>query len=306
MFYRASRFRGLMLTLPLIFGIGNVISQEQAAPPSSQYVGSETCKGCHEEMFAQFQKTPHYVTLTKKGYKPEEQGCESCHGPGSAHAESGDASLIANFAALSSKERSATCLKCHAKQDDRINFKHSEHQISQVSCDMCHSSHAPKFAENLLREQTPKLCLDCHGEVRNSFALPFKHKVMEGVMSCTDCHNQHGGFNAQKRLIGTDQACMKCHADKQGPFTFEHMAVRVEGCTYCHTPHGSNNPRLLTRNTMTSLCLECHSNVGLKAGETPRGVQAPSFHNVLTARFQNCTTCHTQIHGSHLNRFFFE
>ena len=291
-----------------IFGVHSLHSQEsKAAGSGAQYVGSEACQACHEEMYNQFKKTPHYVTLTKKDYKPEQQGCESCHGPGSAHLEAeGGAGSIKSFKTMSSKERAEACLQCHARQDDRLNFKHSEHQISQVSCDACHSPHAPKVTENLLRDETNNLCFTCHAEIRNSFSLPFKHKVKEGVMSCTDCHNQHGGFSAQKRLVGTDQSCFKCHSDKQGPFTFEHMAVRIEGCTYCHSPHGSNNPRLLTRNTVQSLCLECHSGVGITPGELPRGVDTPSFHNVATARFQNCTTCHTQVHGSNHNRFFFE
>jgi DmsE family decaheme c-type cytochrome len=287
----------------VMLGLGSVYAQEQQTSSAGQYVGSETCQPCHEEIFSQFQKTPHNVTLTKKGYKAEQQGCEGCHGPGGEHVEGGgDSTKIASFKTLSSKQRSETCLKCHAKQDERINFKHSEHQISQVSCDACHSSHSPKFAVNLLREETTTLCFSCHGEIRNSFSLPFHHKVTEGVISCTDCHNQHGGFSAQKRLVGTDLSCIKCHSDKQGPFTFEHMAVRIEGCTYCHSPHGSNNPRLLTRNTQTALCLECHSG----AGRLPIGGETPSFHNLATARFQNCTTCHTQIHGSNLNQVFFE
>src|ERR1044071_7919800 len=74
----------------------------QASPPPSpanpvadkssaqgpDYVGSETCKTCHEDIFKNFETTPHFkTTLTKKG--PQWQGCEACHGPGKAHVESG-------------------------------------------------------------------------------------------------------------------------------------------------------------------------------------------------------------------------
>src|SRR5215470_18105176 len=60
----------------------------------SQYVGSETCKTCHEDMptkgfFKSYEDSPHYVTTldTKRG--PEWHGCEACHGPGKEHVEGG-------------------------------------------------------------------------------------------------------------------------------------------------------------------------------------------------------------------------
>ena len=53
--------------------------------------------------------------------------------------------------------------------------------------------------------------------------------------------------------------CFKCHADKQGPFVYEHVPVKTEGCTSCHTPHGSTNPRLLRVSQVNLLCLQCHT-----------------------------------------------
>ena len=56
------------------------------------YVGSETCKTCHENMPAQdffkhYEDSPHFATTldTRKG--PEWHGCEACHGPGKAHVD---------------------------------------------------------------------------------------------------------------------------------------------------------------------------------------------------------------------------
>jgi predicted CXXCH cytochrome family protein len=57
-----------------------------------------------------------------------------------------------------------------------------------------------------------------------------------------------------------------------GPFVFEHAAVRAEGCTGCHTPHGSQNARLLNMTSIATLCNQFHSPVangsvhGLDAG----------------------------------------
>ena len=46
---------------------------------------------------------------------------------------------------------------------------------------------------------------------------------------------------------GNEEACLKCHIDKRGPFVYEHAAVRIDGCETCHMPHGSMNAKLLKR-----------------------------------------------------------
>jgi len=125
-------------------------------------------------------------------------------------------------------------------------------------------------------------------------------------MKCSDCHNPHGGFESKQARLntGADAACMKCHADKQGPFVFEHAPAKVEGCTICHSPHGASNAKLLKRNNVNQLCLECHSNVALQAGDI-EAPGTPTFHNQSTVRYQNCTTCHARIHGSNADKTFF-
>src|ERR1035438_7586962 len=59
---------------------------------ATEYVGSETCKTCHEDMpskgfFKNFEDSPHFVTTLDDKKRPEWHGCESCHGPGKAHVD---------------------------------------------------------------------------------------------------------------------------------------------------------------------------------------------------------------------------
>lgn len=84
---------------------------------------------------------------------------------------------------------------------------------------------------------------------------------MKGLVQCSDCHNPRGGFLTRqlRATAAQDTVCYKCHADKAGPFVFEHEAVKIEGCVACHTPHGSSNPRLLKRSQVNLVCLECHA-----------------------------------------------
>jgi predicted CXXCH cytochrome family protein len=79
--------------------------------------------------------------------------------------------------------------------------------------------------------------------------------------------------------------------------------VRFEGCATCHEPHGSANPRMLVRQEVRLVCLECHANlpVAMKTSAV-MGVVPPAFHDLRSPRFRNCTVCHQKIHGSHVDR----
>lgn len=297
---------------------------KSASPSAEDYVGSDTCKDCHEDQFKAFSHTSHSQLAKISSWKKKVTGCESCHGPGKEHAAEGDPTKIISFKNKSSKEISETCLTCHAGREEHNNFRRGEHWRNDIGCTDCHTTHTPETGKNLassnvfvseanaqkpgfatarlLKTSEPQLCLGCHTEVKHQFQMPFHHKVLEGAMKCSDCHNAHGGFELkQTRLAtGADAACMKCHADKQGPFTFEHAPVKTEGCSSCHTPHGSANPRLLVTSRVAQLCLTCHSNSHDVGAIEPAGPQ----HN-LNAQYASCTNCHMKIHGSRSSPVFF-
>ena len=109
------------------------------------------------------------------------------------------------------------------------------------------------------------------------------------------------GPRCSRTSRANDPGCFKCHGDKRGPFTFEHAPVRFEGCQACHEPHGSANPRMLTRAKVRFVCLECHANLPTVQAKVA-GVVPPAFHDLRRPQFQNCTVCHQKIHGSHVDR----
>jgi DmsE family decaheme c-type cytochrome len=268
---------------------------EQRKPAdAAQYAGSDVCMTCHEDVYKkQFADTPHFQTTKKDG-----QGCESCHGPGAEHvAGGGDKTKIVRFADLSRSESSKRCLECHGEAHAQRHFGSSAHSGNDVGCLDCHSPHHAKEERSLLVKAEPDLCYGCHASARADFARPFRHRVNEGLIQCSDCHDVHG--TAQLRQVratpGGDAVCYKCHADKQGPFIYEHMPVKTEGCTSCHTPHGSTNPRFLRVSQVNLLCLQCHSAPAL-------GPSGPE-HN-QSQKYQACTMCHQAIHGSNLNVAF--
>lgn len=269
---------------------------------ASLYAGTDTCRTCHDDIAKGYDHSPHWKTmLSHRGV--QYQGCEACHGPGKAHAESGgDVSKIIRFTTLSREESSQRCLNCHEFGEEHANFLRSEHLKNNVGCIDCHSPHHPKVERALLKMAQPMLCYGCHQEIRAQFSKPVHHRVNEGLIACTNCHNQHGGFltSQLRSTAAQDQVCFGCHAEKAGPFVFEHAPVKTEGCVSCHTPHGSSNPRLLKRSQVNLLCLECHT---LTVDSVAPA--APSFHN-QAQKYQACTLCHVAIHGSNSDRDFFK
>ena len=298
---------GLLLAFACLAGA-------QTKPPKSPYLGSAVCGGCHTALSQPFFKNPHYISVATRKEVPENTGCEGCHGPGRAHVEAGGKkALIIAFSNLSKKESLENCLRCHANNLSKANIQRSIHTAANVVCTDCHSVHQSpeqRIAEPryLLAKKQNELCYTCHGSVRAQFSMPFKHRVNEGVMQCSDCHNSHGTFapdwrmGARPRLVdqrlGNEEPCLRCHMEKRGPFVFEHASVRVEGCESCHVPHGSTNAKMLRRPVVFTMCIECHNGAGT-FGRQNNGVPVQSSsHNLLDPRYQKCTTCHVRIHGS--------
>ena len=266
----------------------------------SKYVGAETCKTCHEEIYNDWEKTPHWKTTLNKEGGPSKHGCEGCHGPGADHvAGGGDKTKIFVFEGQSRQETSARCLSCHGESHQQSHFRESAHASSDVGCLDCHSPHHAKAKQYLLVQNQPQLCYGCHTSAKADFAKPYHHRVNEGLVQCNDCHNPHGTATVRqlRTLPSGDAVCYKCHVDKQGPFVYEHVPVKTEGCTSCHTPHGSTNPRLLKVSLVNMLCLQCHT--------FPTVSPIGPVHN-QSAKYQACTMCHAQIHGSNFSSVFFK
>jgi DmsE family decaheme c-type cytochrome len=289
----------LLLFLPV--GLALCGDQSNAAVPahdarSGDYVGSDTCRSCHGELYEKnFEHTPHVKTTLQNGH-----GCESCHGPGSEHiAGGGDVTKIVSFKALSKQEASNRCLACHGDHHEHRHFSSSAHASNDVGCLDCHSPHFAKESQHLLVRTQPNLCYGCHLATKADFGKPYRHRVNEGLIECVDCHNVHGTTTVRqvRTLPSGDAVCYKCHADTRGPFVYEHVPVKTEGCISCHTPHGSTNPRFLRVSQVNLLCLQCHSFPG-------QGPAGPT-HN-LAAQYQACTLCHESIHGSNASSVFFK
>ncbi|MDE2291801.1 MAG: DmsE family decaheme c-type cytochrome [Elusimicrobia bacterium] len=273
------------------------------AADAPTYVGASTCISCHADKGDSFKASQHGHKLPVVKGIDFEHSCESCHGPGSAHAAAGGDKNDPGFATIKDPLKMAPadvnklCLSCH-KQQEVMYWNIGPHAANGLSCINCHSVHDGHGPKNLKVKNDNEFmaetetCLKCHKTKKIGMNLPSHHPVLEGKMSCASCHNPHGGESGNIRAASVPELCAKCHAEKLGPFAYEHPPV-TENCLLCHDPHGSVNDRLL-KQRQPYLCLQCH-----KFPHTGTTNNANAYtSSTLPLQRGRCVNCHREIHGS--------
>lgn len=249
----------------------------------------ETCAACHETAVAEF-NTSYHARIWQGA-----NDCQSCHGNADQHLSEPSKQAIVSFSkdgGRSAEELSAQCLKCHSASPHLSLWDMGEHSRNDVTCISCHDIHTQRSAV-----QQPTVCFTCHRDVRSDANKISHHPLIEGKVSCGDCHNPHGTttpgmINAEN----TNQLCYQCHADKRGPWIWEHPPVE-ENCAICHTPHGSRHENLMVEK-VTNLCQDCHDDGShhSAAYDAQTGFGGANESNRFLGR--SCVECHHAIHGS--------
>ena len=275
-----------------------------AGPQAPQgYAGEKTCLTCHEAQSKGYAGSAHARVYTANA-PAASQGCESCHGPGQAHAEAGgDVTKIRTFGkGMKPHEISDACMTCHAKGEHAL-WDGSAHDTRNMSCLSCHSVHEAKSEKAQLKKTAEtETCVQCHRSQVQKMNKTAHMPVREGKLQCGSCHNPHGSTNVKLLKAGNsvNQSCVTCHAEKRGPYLFDHPAVE-ESCTSCHDAHGSNNERMLSTR-QPYICQRCHVTSNHPPTIYDRSlINASSRYasqntNKITGR--SCVVCHQTIHGS--------
>ncbi len=141
--------------------------------------------------------------------QPSEPGvhCESCHGEGAAHVQSGGRrGTIFNPKSLAAADLNVFCGTCHRKPPEpgqesnwskAWNVRHEPDYLSHAAC------------------------------FRNS----------AGALSCLTCHDPHGPLQNTKAEY--DKRCASCHHAPR-----HRVAVAARACVDCHMPSVAASPRL--------------------------------------------------------------
>jgi DmsE family decaheme c-type cytochrome len=278
---------------------------QDSADDAPQYSksGADTCLGCHggsPEVDDIFHTRHARPDDPRTPFGKGQLQCEACHGPGGAHTKRpkrGEQRIpVVQFGrgkVTPIRDQNRMCLGCH---DSHVpEWRASAHDDREVGCADCHDVHA-KHDPVRAKATQAEVCGTCHQIQKAETLLPFAHPVREGQMGCTSCHTPHGSMtDASLKGDTVNETCFQCHADKRGPFLWEH-APATEDCRLCHKPHGSANLGMLSQRA-PFLCQQCHGREGHPSvpglpASLPGG--APSASLLASG----CANCHTQVHGS--------
>ncbi len=289
------------LFLAVVLFAAPAASQEERSLGNASDPGG--CMNCHDQLAVT--SVLHAAHMVKADARTgvADQGCQSCHGDSREHVarlrgeqvRPPPSVVFSGPRASPVEKRNETCAGCH-QGSTAVHWQGSLHQSSDIACTNCHKSHTVQDPVLVKTTQAP-ICFSCHADKRAAALKPSHHPVLEGRMSCADCHNPHGS-PTQTMLRGAtvNDTCLTCHDEKRGPFLWEHAPVQ-EQCTICHTPHGTVQASLLKQRP-PFLCQNCHdssthNSQPFSGASLPGGV-SPSKQMVLRA----CLNCHSAVHGS--------
>jgi len=276
--------------------------------------GDAKCTKCHDEgdeyPVLSIGQTRHGVTAD--GRTPT---CTSCHGESDKHINKPEGVkerphpdvVFKGKSASESAAINKSCLSCH-EAGKRAHWSGSKHESQNLACSNCHQVHTP-HDKVLTKVTQPEVCFACHKTERAQTHRISTHPLDAGKMACSDCHNPHGS-TGPKLLVkeSVNDTCYTCHAEKRGPFLWEHGPV-TDDCTNCHTPHGSTNAPLLKAKAPW-LCQNCHSGdhgktlysgANLPGGNvvTINGLQGQANQSPpAQLNGRACLNCHVLVHGS--------
>jgi hypothetical protein len=220
-------------------------------------------------------------------------GCESCHGPGSAHSAALGANgrLLVRPELLTPSREVMLCARCHDSYLGNGTVVNGQPLNALDEFPPPGISRAAFLADHVTRngpdvgDYWPDFTHAMHNQMHASDFLRAKHyRNARELVSCSSCHDVHGGTGFDHGLIADPDAtdsplCMTCHAGQ-----IASTAVHTEAVL--GVAHGG----------FFASCVECHMTKTAKSGAgrygqllaTPTGTPADAD----TTYFENDITSH--------------
>ena len=275
-------------------------------------VGAKKCITCHPLRNQLLQHGGHKLLMADQ----DGTGCETCHGPGSLHVETGGlARLITRPDQAGDGLR--TCRSCHENVDPiEFHWKGEKKPLlsNGMTCTTCHTVHRdPKVlatsprgpstaAVNIAAAQdapTNDTCAKCHepafGVLRNTIHQDLGERGIPLHQGCGGCHAggaEHARSGGKRDLVeslhGSDAAtqmktCAQCH-DKDRALRHAKSGAHHRNEVTCLTCHSPAAPKNRVREDAAQKCATCHQKVASE-------FKQPNHHPVPEGRM-SCVDCH--------------
>lgn len=189
--------------------------QNKKWKPAQAADATAECVPCHTNGY----------DAAKKTWIDAGVSCESCHGPGSAHAASADKTKIGNPSKLPPAKQAMVCARCHS---------------AGVTKDGAHKYPAGlKWGDDITTVFT---LTDVKGPGRNQQYNEWMKSTHAGKdVTCVTCHEPHGkGATTEAQLVKPEkELCSGCHAAALQSATHPKLTDAMK-CGLCHMPQGSH------------------------------------------------------------------
>jgi predicted CXXCH cytochrome family protein len=268
---------------------------------------ARNCMGCHATNYTQYTDGVTGEVLCDTLEDPNGEydidgdgfindlntGCESCHGPGSEHAAAFEARYIITPENMSPSRSNQLCGRCHNRQEgaDPIGGDHPLNAASEFPPPGI--SRAEFLAEyvkpTVMGPKASKYWADfthskSHHQQYPDFVKSAHYRNGTQLVTCSDCHDVHGGTGFKRALIHDPDApdsalCMQCHAS-------DIVSTAVHTAEVLGVAHGS----------AIASCSDCHLNKTAKTGSGDYGflLAAPTgtSADTTTVYHENDITSH--------------
>ena len=180
-------------------------------------------------------------------------GCETCHGPGSAHKSAKGLMKFATIVSpnkLAAERESMICGQCHSRPQGHLK---NDQPVNAANLMMLPGTSRNDFLKQYtLREDAAKgsfwpdgLHSKAHHQQYTDFIKSSKYRNGTQLVACSNCHDPHGDAKFDHQLTmdaKTNASCTTCHANKTDLKV--HLAEKAK-CTVdvsqitCNSCHGT-------------------------------------------------------------------